>query len=121
MRFIIKILITTLSVLVSAYIIPGVYVNSFFTALTVAVVLGFLNIFLKPIMIVLTIPVTIFTLGLFLLVINASIILITDALIYGFEVNSFWSALLFSLVLTIVNSLFENIRRADDKENNNED
>lgn len=85
---ILKIIINALAVAVSAYILPGVKVDGYLAALTVAIVLGFLNAFLKPLMIVLTIPVTIVTLGFFLLVINASMILLTDYFVVGFEVLS---------------------------------
>jgi putative membrane protein len=83
----------------------GVDVDSFTTSLIVAIVLGLLNLFVKPILVLFTIPVTIVTLGLFLLVINAIIILLCDNLVDGFSVNSFWTALFFSIVLTISESI----------------
>ncbi len=100
MNFIIKILVTGLVVLVGAYMLPGVWVSGFGTALVVALVLAFMNALVKPVLILLTIPVTILTLGLFLLVINAAIILFTDFLISGFEVEGFWWALVYSLLLS---------------------
>jgi putative membrane protein len=109
MNFIIKLLLSALAVMLVAYLLPGVTVESFWTALIVAALLALLNVTLKPILIVLTIPVTILTLGLFLLVINALIILLADALISGFMVSNFWWALAFSLILSIVTSLFESI------------
>ncbi|MBI3510081.1 MAG: phage holin family protein [Bacteroidetes bacterium] len=117
MNFIIKVIISTLAVLVTSYLLPKtmVHVDGFVTALIVAIVLAFLNAIVKPIMILLTIPATIFSLGLFLLVINAVIILIADYFIDGFKVYGFWSALIFSIVLTIVNSIFEAIRRNDEQ------
>jgi len=105
MRTLINIFFTTLFVLLLAHIMPGVEVNSFFIALIVALVLGLLNIFVKPLLILFTLPATIFTLGLFLLVINAVIILLCDELVDGFEVVGFWRALLFSLVLSFCQSL----------------
>lgn len=75
----------------------------------VAAVLAFLNAFLKPLLIIFTIPFTVITLGLFLLVINAVIIIVTDNLIDGFEVRNFWWALLFSLILSLTTSVFEAI------------
>lgn len=105
MNFIIRLLISTVAVIVSAYLLPGVSVDSFLTAILVAIILSLLNVIVKPILIVLTIPFTIVTLGLFLLVINAVIILLASSLITGFAVDNFWYALLFSIVLSLVNSL----------------
>lgn len=112
MNFIIKILVSGLVVLLGAYFLPGVFVSSFGTALLVAIVLAILNVLVKPILIILTIPVTILTLGFFLLVINAIIILLTDALVGGFEVDGFWWALLFSLVLSILTWFVESVMGA---------
>jgi putative membrane protein len=83
----------------------GVHVSGFTTALIVAVVLGLLNIFIKPILVILTLPVTFITLGLFLLLINAVIILLCDNIVGGFSVDSFFTALLFSIVLSLSQSL----------------
>lgn len=105
MNFIIRLLVSTIAVVLSAYILPGVTVDSFITAIIVAVILSLLNVLVKPILVILTIPFTVFTLGLFLLVINAIIILMTDWIIDGFVVDGFWYALLFSIVLSIINSL----------------
>lgn len=105
MNFIIRLLLSTIAVVLSAYILPGVTVDSFITAIIVAVILSLLNVLVKPILVILTIPFTVFTLGLFLLVINAIIILMTDWIIDGFVVDGFWYALLFSIVLSIINSL----------------
>jgi putative membrane protein len=105
MKTLISIFFTTIFVLLLAHIMPGVKVDSFMTALVVALVLGLLNIFIKPILVIFTLPATIFTLGLFLLVINAVIILLCDELVTGFEVANFWWALLFSLVLSFCQSL----------------
>ena len=107
MKFFYKILITTVNVFILAAILPGIGIvnNNIFTALIVAVVLAILNAVVKPLLILLTLPVTIFTLGLFLLVINAIIILLGANLVHGFYVNGFWSALFFSLLLSFFNSL----------------
>lgn len=109
MNLLIKLLISTVVVFVLAHFLPGISVNNFTTALIVAVVLALLNTFLKPILVFLTIPVTIITLGLFLLVINAVIILIGDKLIDGFAVSGFWYALLFSLLLSVGQSILNKI------------
>ncbi|HRB72874.1 phage holin family protein [Flavobacterium sp. WV_118_3] len=101
MNLLVRLLLTTILVVVLAKFLPGVSVDSIKTALIVAVVLALLNTFLKPILVFFTLPVTVITLGLFLLVINAVMILICDYLIDGFEVKSFVSALLFSVVLSV--------------------
>ena len=120
MKFILQLIVSTLAVLITSYLLPGVSIegNSFFTALVVAAVLAFLNGVVKPIMIVLTIPVTVFTFGFFLLVINALMILLAAKLVDGFIVNGFWWALLFSLILSIVTSVLESIKKRDEEEEN---
>ncbi len=105
MQFILKILLTAIAVLAIEYILPGVTVDTYITAIWVAVILGLLYAILKPILVVLTLPVTILTLGLFLFVINALIVLMASKLIDGFEVSGFWVALLFSILLSIVQSI----------------
>ena len=105
MTLLFRILITALLVMGIAYLMKGVIVDEFTTALTVAIVLGLLNFFVKPILVLFTLPVTIVTLGLFLLVINAIMILLCDYFIDGFRISSFWTALLFSIVLSLSQSL----------------
>lgn len=105
MNFILKIVLTAVAVLVIAHFLPGVSVVNFTSAVIVAVVLALLRVTIKPLLIILTLPVTILTLGLFLLVINALIILLADNLIDGFHVTGFWIALLFSLILSIFESI----------------
>jgi len=107
MKFFLKVLVTSLAVVVAAYLLPGVELQNFLSAVVVAFVLGILNMLLKPILVLLTIPVTIFSFGLFLLVINAFIVLLTDFLVRGFEVQNFWWALLFSILLSVVSYLLE--------------
>lgn len=109
MNLIIRLLITTVLIVLISKIIGGINVIDYTTALIVAVVLALLNTFLKPILVLLTIPVTIITLGLFLLVINAIIILIADKFIDGFSVSSFWTALLFSILLSVSQSLLDKL------------
>ena len=109
MSILVKWLLSSIAVLLAAYLLPGVSVTSFGTALIVAAILALLNAVLRPVLVVLTIPITIVTLGLFLLVINALIILLTDSLISGFEVSNFWWALLFSFLLSILGALFDDI------------
>jgi putative membrane protein len=106
MKFLLKILITTVNVFALAYILPGVDIvnNNFYTAIIVAIVLALLDAFIKPVLILLTLPATILTLGLFLFVINACIILIDAPFVHGFTVESFWHAMLFSILLSFLNS-----------------
>lgn len=113
MKTLIKIFFTTVFVLVLAHFMPGVYVDSFQSALLVAVVLGLLNIFIKPLLVIFTLPATILTFGLFLLIINGIIVMICDYLLEGFRVATFWQALLFSLVLSFGQALVS--RLSDDK------
>lgn len=108
MKFFLKILTTALSVFLIATLMPGVEVQGLTSALLVSLLLVLMNVYVKPILIFLTFPITIVTLGLFLLVINASIILITSYLLKGgFKVDGFWSALLFSIVLSMITSLID--------------
>lgn len=105
MKTLFRILITAVLVMLISHFMKGVHVANFSTSIIVAIVLGLLNIFVKPILILFTFPVTIFTLGLFLLVINAIIILWCSKIVGGFSVDSFWTALLFSIVLSIFQSI----------------
>lgn len=102
MGFIIKLLLTGVAVYLSAYISPGVEIKNFWSAIIVAIVLTLLNIFVKPILQFISIPVTLLTLGLFLLVINAVVILIASYFVKSFQVSGFWAALLFSVIFSIV-------------------
>ena len=114
MNGLIRFLLSGLAVLLTAYLLPGVDVEHYGYALLVALGLSVANMIVKPILIVFTIPITIFTLGLFLLVINAVIILLVDYFIPGFNVDGFWWALAFSLILSVINSLFTDLSK--DKE-----
>ncbi len=115
-KFFAKTIATAVAVLFAAYILKGVEVDSTITALIVAIVLGLLNSFIKPILIVLTIPITIVTLGLFLLVINIIIIKWAASLVPGFSVDGWFSALIFSLVVSFVSSLIEALIGSNQKE-----
>ena len=105
MKFIMRIIVTSVIAFGLSYILKGIKIDSFWTAIILAVVLAVLNALLKPILIILTLPITVITLGLFLFVINAAIILLADKFIDGFTVDGFWWALLFSLLLSIVTSV----------------
>lgn len=104
MRLILRLLLNTLAVAVAAYVLPGVRVDGPAAAFVVAIVLGVINVVLRPILVLLTLPITVVTLGLFMFVINACMILLTDWIVPGFEVAGFWWALLFSLVVSLVGS-----------------
>jgi len=111
MRFITKTLVTSLAVLLAAYLLRnhGISINSSVTAVMVALVLGLLNSFVKPILIILTIPITIFSLGLFLIVINVFIVEMTSAIVKDFKVETWFAALLFSLIVSITSSFIEKL------------
>jgi len=108
-QFLAKTLITSVGVLAAAFLLSGVHIDSTLTAILVAAVLGLLNNFVKPFLIILTIPITIFTLGLFLLVINILIIKWAADIVPGFKVDGWFSALLFSLIVSIITSFIEGL------------
>lgn len=97
--------------MLAAYLLPGVHIENYGYALLVALLLSVANAIVKPILIVLTIPITIVTLGLFLLAINAAIILMVDYFVPGFGVDGFWWALAFSLILSVFNSMFSDLSK----------
>lgn len=113
MTLIIRLLLTAVAVVILSKVLPGVEVAGFTSAIFVAILLGILNAFLKPILILLTLPITILSLGLFLLVINAAIILMADAFMGGFAVSGFWVALLFSLLLSFLQSVLYSLLGTD--------
>ena len=103
MSFLVHWLIRAVAIVITAYLLPGVRLTGFFAALVTALVLGLINTFIKPLLLLLTLPLNILTLGMLTFVINALLILLTSALVPGFVVAGFWWALLFSLVLSVVN------------------
>lgn len=116
MRFIIKVIITALAVFVADFLMDSVNINEDAkTVVIVALVLALLNTFIKPILIILTIPVTLATLGLFLLVINALMVKWAAGLVPGFEVEGWWAALIFSLIVSFVSSILEGIARQKER------
>jgi putative membrane protein len=108
MFLVIKWLIMVLAIAISSYLVPGVAIAGFWSALWLALFLGVVNILIKPILILVTLPINILTLGLFTFVINALMILLAASVIKGFSVSGFWVAMLFSIVLSII-SYFLNI------------
>jgi putative membrane protein len=114
MNFIVRLLVTALVAFGLARILPGIHVDTYWTALVFALVLALINAFVRPILVILTIPITILTFGLFLLVINALIVMLVSKFVNGFRVDGFWWALLFGLLLSIMVSL---LFSRDDKTN----
>ncbi len=106
MNFIIRLLVTAAVAYGLAYLLKGIHIDSYWTALVFALVLAIVNLIVRPLLIVLTIPLTIITLGLFLFVINALMVLLASKVVDGITIDGFWWALLFGLLLSIVSSLF---------------
>ena len=104
---IVRLIISAVAILLTAYILPGVEVTGFWIAVLVAFLLGIVNTYLRPILIIISLPITVLTLGLFLLVVNVLMIYLVDWLVPGFEVATFWWALLFSIIQSLLNSLFQ--------------
>ncbi len=102
MGIIINLIVNGLAVYITAHVLPGVSVENFLTAVIVSVVLGLVNTFIKPILFILTLPATLLTLGLFTFVINVLMVYLVTTFVPGFHVDSFWSALLFSIVLSLI-------------------
>jgi putative membrane protein len=115
MNTLFKIIISAFAVIISSYLLKGIHVDGFLTALIVAAVLAVLNNLLKPILVILTIPITFFTFGFFLLVINAAIIMLTSRLVHGFVVDGFGWALGFSIILSIVTGILESLSGSKNK------
>lgn len=98
-------LVATIAILVAVYIVPGTSVT-LTGAIVAAIVLGALNLFIRPILLILTFPITVITLGFFSLVINALLVMLAAALVPGFVITGFWTALFFALVLAVINWVF---------------
>jgi len=107
-----KFLLNGVAVMLTAYLLPGVHVTHFGYALLTALALSATNVFIKPLLILFTIPFTVVTLGLFLLVINAWVILIVESVVPGFSVDGFRWALLFSLIMTVFNSMIGDLLKS---------
>lgn len=105
MYLITKLLLTALTLLVVANYIPGIHIDGFYPAIVAAITIGLLNLFVRPILFILTLPITVLTLGLFMLVINAFLFWFAASFIDGFSVDSFWYALLGSLIVSVVSAI----------------
>jgi putative membrane protein len=101
-----KLIITTLIIFGLSYFLSGINTKNLLTALITAIVLGILNIFLKPLLLLLSIPINLLTFGLFTLVINTSIIMLVSYLVAGFTIANFWWALLLSMIISTINFVF---------------
>jgi putative membrane protein len=115
MRFLIQIIVIAAVSFGLAHVLAGVHIDSFWTAIVFAVVLAILNIFIKPLLIIFTLPVTILTLGLFLFVINAIVVLLASRFVQGISIDNFWWGLLFSLILSLVSSILNKELERDRK------
>lgn len=111
MGLILRLLLNTFAVIILSYLLSGVHVDSFLSALMVAIVLGILNFLVKPILVLLTLPATILTLGLFLLVINAVIIFVAAGMIDGFSVDGWLWAIIFSFLLSVLQSFLHSLTK----------
>lgn len=109
MKALIHLLVSGIAVFVTAYVLPGVRVDGYISAFVVAVVLAIVNMLVKPVLVILTLPITLLTLGLFMFVVNALIILLVDWLVPGFSVDGIGWAILFSIMLSLVNGLFHSL------------
>jgi len=109
MKIILKWLISAIAIILTAYVLPGVTVVSILTAIWLAALLAIINLLLRPLLILLTLPINIISLGLFTFVINALLILLAASIIKGFDVAGFWWAMLFSIVLSIVSYLLNTL------------
>lgn len=105
MKLISRVLVSALALLLVAYIVPGIEVVSVYIAIVAAIILGVLNLIARPILIVLTLPITVLTLGLFIFVINAGIFLFVSSFVDGFVVEGFLAALIGSLLVSVVSSI----------------
>jgi len=109
MNWIGELVVRALILLATSYLIPGFHIGSFTTALVVAIVMAVLNFLVKPLLVFLTLPVTILTLGLFLFVINAILLIVASNFVSGFAIDSFGTALLASLVISVFSSIANNL------------
>ncbi|MGV3764940.1 MAG: phage holin family protein [Chitinophagaceae bacterium] len=110
-RFVLRTLFTAAVALGLSHVLPGIRITDYWAAILIILVLSLLNTFVKPLLILFTLPLTVFTFGLFLFVINALIILLGSEIVKGFEVSNFWYALLFSIILSLLNSFLDRKER----------
>lgn len=111
MKTLIHFTVSAIAILITAYILPGVYISSLLTAFVLAVILGVINLTLRPVLVMLTLPITVMTLGFFILIINGLLIMLAGYIVPGFSVANFWWAFLFGIVLAIVSSVLQILER----------
>lgn len=117
MKIILKILLTAIAVFALSNLLSGITVESYQTAIIVAIVIGLLRAFVRPVLVLLTIPITVITLGLFLFVINAIIIQLAGYFVDGFTVNGIFTAIIFSILLSFFQSVMYSFLKDDKKKN----
>jgi putative membrane protein len=105
MKLLTKVLLTALTLLIVAEYVPGITVDGLYPAIIAAIILGLLNVFVRPILLILTFPITLITVGLFVFVINAALFWYAASFIDGFAVESFWYALVGSLIVSVVSTI----------------
>jgi len=105
MNFVVRLILNAVAILLTSYLLSGVHVEGFLAAFILAFVLAILNAFLKPVLIILTIPISILTLGLFLIVINAGVLYLATYFVPGTSIDGFWWAVLFGFIVSILNSI----------------
>lgn len=108
-------LILSAAITLASYLINGIHVSGFFTAVFAAAILGLLNLFFRPILFILTLPINIITFGLFTFVINALMLKMASAVIPGFEVHGFWAAIFGSLIISLISWLLNSLINAEGK------
>ena len=111
MKTLIHWIVSALAILITAYLLPGAHVDGIWAALVLAVVLGIINVFLRPVLVLLTLPITFLTLGLFSLIINGLLVMLAAYIVPGFSVDSFWWALAFGIVLAIVSAVLRMVEK----------
>lgn len=102
-----KIFINTAAIAITAYILPGVVIENIFVALVVAVILGLINLVLRPVLLILTLPVNVLSLGLFTFVINGALVMLASSIVPGFHVESFIVAIFFSIITSIISGFLD--------------
>lgn len=110
MEILVNWIISAVAIFATSYLLPGVHLENFVTALVVAIVLGIINAFIKPVILILTLPITLLTLGLFTLVINALLVMLVGEVVPGFQIDGFIWALIFSILLSIINIFLNTLK-----------
>ena len=115
MRLLISLLLNTLALIITAYIVPGFQVANFQSALLAAIVLGVINTFIKPVLLFLTLPLTVVTLGLFVFVVNAIVLFLTSYFVTGLTINGWLPAILGAIVLSVISTILSMLANGSKK------